>query len=87
MGAIPCQMGPLFSMGMSDDGLFICMRFQSWMGFQPLFIPWDDIEILPSRITIFPTVAVSFKKEPFIKLYLPTLATNIFEPYLNGFVA
>ena len=43
MGLLEIGMGPLFCLGVSKDGLFLSMRFQEWLGYEPLLVPWRDV--------------------------------------------
>ena len=85
MGFLQIPMGRLLQICVRADGLFLTMRFQHWLGYRPLLIPWQDIVMSPSRAAFspWPTYALTFRQCPRVPLHLPVPAVQAFTPYLQ----
>jgi|SRR5579862_3687430 len=60
----------LLTIGASAEGLFLSVFFLFRVGHPPLFIPWQDISVRPTKFLWFQMYQFEFRQKPSVKVRL-----------------
>ena len=84
LGLLHLRVTFLLSLGADEHGLYLAMKPLQWLGFCPIYLPWEDVTVRKERAPFAPRTVITASRVSQFLLVLPGAVDWPQEPHISG---